>query len=100
MGRFQSGQMGRTVNPLSFDFSGSNPLLPTLPAVALAKADSNKGKKVFENISACAKASADKSGSSSVGRATAFQAVGRGFEPRLPLSKRVSQKSQIGQKGW
>ena len=29
----------------------------------------------------------DKSGSSSVGRATAFQAVGRGFEPRLPLSK-------------
>ena len=24
-------------------------------------------------------------GSSSVGRATAFQAVGRGFEPRLPL---------------
>ena len=28
---------------------------------------------------------ADKCGSSSVGRATAFQAVGRGFEPRLPL---------------
>ena len=27
------------------------------------------------------------SGSSSVGRATAFQAVGRGFEPRLPLRK-------------
>ena len=26
-----------------------------------------------------------KRGSSSVGRATAFQAVGRGFEPRLPL---------------
>ena len=26
------------------------------------------------------------SGSSSVGRATAFQAVGRGFEPRLPLT--------------
>jgi hypothetical protein len=29
-GRFQSGQMGRTVNPLSFDFRGSNPLLPTV----------------------------------------------------------------------
>ena len=27
----------------------------------------------------------EKRGSSSVGRATAFQAVGRGFEPRLPL---------------
>ena len=26
-------------------------------------------------------------GSSSVGRATAFQAVGRGFEPRLPLDE-------------
>ncbi len=30
------------------------------------------------------------SGSSSVGRATAFQAVGRGFEPRLPLISRSS----------
>src|SRR6516225_82761 len=28
-----------------------------------------------------------KRGSSSVGRATASQAVGRGFEPRLPLKK-------------
>ena len=29
-----------------------------------------------------------KSGSSSVGRASAFQAEGRGFEPRLPLKLR------------
>jgi hypothetical protein len=29
-------------------------------------------------------------GSSSVGRATAFQAVGRGFEPRLPLSVEIT----------
>src|SRR5687768_15839389 len=29
------------------------------------------------------------SGSNSVGRVTAFQAVGRGFEPRLPLQKSV-----------
>ena len=29
MGSYQSGQMGRTVNPLSFDFGGSNPPLPT-----------------------------------------------------------------------
>ncbi len=43
-------------------------------------------------------------GSSSVGRATAFQAVGRGFEPRLPLRKsqmsqisQISQTSQMGQ---
>ena len=31
-----------------------------------------------------------KGGSNSVGRVTAFQAVGRGFEPRLPLA-RVAQ---------
>ena len=48
-------------------------------------------------MSAFAKASADKRGSSSVGRATAFQAVGRGFEPRLPLKKGMLVKiSQMG----
>ena len=30
LGRFQSGQMGQTVNLLSYDFGGSNPPLPTL----------------------------------------------------------------------
>ena len=29
-GKFQSGQMGQTVNLLSFDFGGSNPSLPTM----------------------------------------------------------------------
>ena len=56
MGKYQSGQMGQTVNLLSFDFGGSNPSLPT-----------------------------KNCGSSSVDRALAFQAEGRGFEPRLPL---------------
>ncbi len=32
----------------------------------------------------------DKSGSSSVGRAIAFQAIGREFEPRFPLSVELS----------
>ena len=31
LGVFQSGQMGQTVNLLSFDFGGSNPSAPTLP---------------------------------------------------------------------
>ncbi len=35
------------------------------------------------------------SGSSSVGRATAFQAVGRGFEPRLPL---LAEKAVVAQR--
>ena len=59
MGGFQSGQMGQTVNLLSFDFGGSNPSPPTL-------------SKAFR-------------GNSSVDRALAFQAGGRGFEPRFPL---------------
>ena len=58
MGSFQSGQMGQTVNLLSFDFGGSNPSLPTQ----------------------------QHCGSSSVDRASAFQAEGREFEPRLPLN--------------
>ena len=29
LGKYQSGQMGQTVNLLSFDFGGSNPSLPT-----------------------------------------------------------------------
>lgn len=56
MGRYQSGQMGRAVNPLRERFGGSNPSLPIV-----------------------------KCGNSSVGRASAFQAECRGFESRFPL---------------
>ena len=49
--------MGQTVNLLAYAFGGSNPSLPT-----------------------------KNCGSSSVDRALAFQAKGREFEPRLPLS--------------
>ncbi len=65
--------MGQTVNLLSFDFGGSNPPLPT-------PTPHSEGP---ENISE----------SSSVGRASAFQAEGRGFEPRLSL---ISQCSSVG----
>jgi hypothetical protein len=57
MGGYQSGQMGQTVTLLSQDFEGSNPSPPTHY----------------------------NSESSSVGRAIAFQAIGREFEPRLSL---------------
>ena len=57
VGRYQSGQMGRAVNPQRQRFGGSNPSLPSF------------------------------GGNSSVGRASAFQAVGRGFESRFPLNK-------------
>ena len=49
--------MGQTVNLLAYAFGGSNPSLPT-----------------------------KNCGSSSVDRALAFQAGGRGFEPRFPLN--------------
>ena len=51
--------MGLTVTQLSFDFGGSNPSLPTMQC-----------------------------GNSSVDRALAFQAGGRGFEPRFPLTEK------------
>ena len=56
-GRFQSGQMGRAVNPLAQAFEGSNPPLPNLRDAGVAQ----------------------------LARAIAFQAIGRGFESRLPL---------------
>ena len=64
LGKYQSGQMGQTVNLLSFDFGGSNPSLPTF-------------LRLERSLVFC--------GSSSVDRALAFQAEGRGFESRLPL---------------
>ena len=53
--------MGLTVTQLAYAFGGSNPSLPTL-------------------------LKSESCGSSSVDRALAFQAGGRGFEPRLPLT--------------
>ena len=74
--------MGRTVNPLSFDFSGSNPLLPTFEERLKMKVEVRRFD-AFQLIPSYFYLSS--SGSSSVGRAIAFQAIGRGFEPRLPL---------------
>ncbi len=65
--------MGQTVNLLAYAFGGSNPSLPT-----------------------------EDCGSSSVDRALAFQAEGRGFESRLPLYKLRTialGKYQSGQMG-
>ena len=58
--------MGQTVNLLAYAFGGSNPSLPT-----------------------------KNCGSSSVDRALAFQAEGRGFEPRLPLLERIDNQTVI-----
>ena len=56
---YSSGQRGQTVNLLAFAFRGSNPRLTTIAGVA------------------------------QLARASAFQAEGRGFEPRFPLHLRI-----------
>ena len=61
-GRWPSGQRQQTVNLPTYVYGGSNPSRPTVLC-----------------------------GSSSVGRASAFQAEGRGFESRLPLIAYIAQ---------
>jgi hypothetical protein len=41
-GSYQSGQMGQTVNLLSYDFGGSNPPLPTLSNRFLIRSHNQK----------------------------------------------------------
>ena len=60
--------MGQTVNLLVNAYGGSNPSVPT----------------IFYYLESCLQEDS-ASGSSSFGRAIAFQAIGGGFEPRLPL---------------
>ena len=76
--------MGQTVNLLAYAFGGSNPSLPTkrrVPVGVAGSRASSKGgvREKDDSDTACF------CGSSSVDRASAFQAEGREFEPRLPL---------------
>ena len=66
---YRSGQTGQTVNLLAHAFGGSNP-----PPSTRIDETSSGGRA---------------SGSSSIGRARAFQARGCGFEARLPLQRTV-----------
>ena len=103
-GEYQSGQMGQTVNLLVYTFGGSNPSSPTS---RLKRKNRSLWKSGFEASERRRRelphgndrqmreaqrkrrlSETRKCGSSSVGRALAFQAKGRGFEPRLPLKLR------------
>ena len=57
--------MGRAVNPLASAFGGSNPPLPKNSQIGLG--------------------TLTNAGVAQLARAVAFQAIGRGFESRLPL---------------
>src|SRR5882672_759296 len=72
--RCPSGQREQTVNLPAYAYRGSNPLLPTPKSLLYRTLCS------FSAIFA-----RSRGGSSSVGRASAFQAEGRGFESRFPL---------------
>ena len=78
--------MGQTVNLLSFDFGGSNPSAPTKIS---RKFCARRVKACFRHSAqpklAQKSITVDFCGNSSVDRALAFQAGGRGFESRFPL---------------
>ena len=78
-GRFPSGQRDQTVNLTAYAFGGSNPPLPTN--------SENKSMASARGLrSRVGSPGKGKCGNSSVGRASAFQAEGRGFESRFPLN--------------
>ena len=70
MERYPSGQREQTVNLPAIAYGGSNPPLSTkgMPGVLMSK---------------------DRAGVAQMARASAFQAEGRGFEPRFPLHNPV-----------
>ncbi len=102
-GRYPSGQREQTVNLSASAFGGSNPPLPTQPREAGCATQGRFqsprlrwfwfGDCTVKNVSLLGPerqglrgaTQARLRGNSSVGRAPAFQAGGRGFEPRFPL---------------
>ncbi len=80
-----SGQWERAVNPPAYAYGGSNP--PPTTKVSRAEGHIRRclNRSGWQAESDSAIGRAPHCGSSSVGRASAFQAERRGFESRLPL---------------
>ena len=88
--------MGQTVNLLAYAFGGSNPSLPTnrnFFCGIIVQAERKSSLLEFAEAQPMMPRLNFQfnRGSSSVDRALAFQAEGRGFEPRLPLSINISR---------
>ena len=66
---YRSGQPGQTVNLLAYAFGGSNPS----PTTRICSRPVKIRRELFS------------AGIAQLARASAFQAEGRGFEPRFPL---------------
>ena len=107
-GGYPSGQREQTVNLSASAFGGSNPPLPTQPREAGCATQGRFqgprlrwfwfGDDTVNSVSLLGPGrqglrgatQARLRGNSSVGRAPAFQAGGRGFEPRFPLLEVVA----------
>ena len=77
--------MGQTVNLLAYAFGGSNPSLPTKKSAGWSCKISSGARLRASRMERADSDTVYFCGSSSVDRASAFQAEGREFEPRLPL---------------
>ncbi len=80
-----SGQWERAVNPPAYAYGGSNPPPSTNQQETPIDASGSVNRSGWQAGSDSAIGRAPFCGSSSVGRASAFQAERRGFESRLPL---------------
>jgi hypothetical protein len=87
-----SGQWEQAVNLPAFAFDGSNPSPSTVDNVRCQAANRQTG---WQAGSDSAIARAPICGSSSVGRASAFQAERRGFESHFPLRSRSENANEI-----
>ena len=66
---------------IGYAFAGSNPALATIICWGFEWDSQKHMGKIKKTIEMC--------GNSSIGRATAFQAVGCEFDPRFPLQKSI-----------
>ena len=92
--RYRSGQPGQTVNLLAYAYGGSNPPLSTIHPTTCSEDNNSIRPGVGRRHSGAAAKRVEESrternrssaGIAQLARARAFQARGRGFEPRFPL---------------
>ena len=81
----RSGQSEQTVNLPAYAYGGSNPPPSTGPRAFTRYGGVTDHRRFVRHPQRPLVAPARRGGSSSVGRASAFQAECRGFEPRFPL---------------
>ena len=90
-----SGQWERAVNPPAYAYGGSNPPPSTVRLDPRLGAFGSVHRSGWQAGSDGAIGRAPFCGSSSVGRASAFQAERRGFESRLPLRSQSEDVNAI-----